>query len=229
MKRIAVVLAIVAMAAMVAALSGCGGSHASASRPAVAGGMPNQEGVSSRGRAAGAATAAAGRGAAEKPVARRTTPSGDIPDSQVFVTYASSVGGYQLDVPEGWARRVDGTNVRFTFDFDGLSVKVTPARSCPTASTILANQAQALDASGRAVTGAHVIDLTMSGEPVVLLRYESNSAPNSVTNKEVRLENDAYFYFHNGRLAELRLWAPAGSDNVDQWRRISNSFTWRVP
>src|ERR1700694_1990294 len=39
----------------------------------------------------------------ENPLAPEASPLGDIPDNQVFVTFASSTGGYQLQVPEGWA------------------------------------------------------------------------------------------------------------------------------
>ena len=41
----------------------------------------------------------------ETPVAPEKNPPGDIPDTQVFVEYRSAGGGYQLEVPEGWARR----------------------------------------------------------------------------------------------------------------------------
>jgi len=47
-----------------------------------------------------------------------------------------------------------------------------------------------------------------------------------VTNKQVRLENNRYLFFHNGQLATLTLSAPVGADNVDQWARIAGSFKW---
>jgi hypothetical protein len=46
------------------------------------------------------------------------------------------------------------------------------------------------------------------------------------TNKQVRLENNRYLYFNNGKLATLTLSAPVGADNVDQWLRIARSFKW---
>jgi hypothetical protein len=62
--------------------------------------------------------------------------------------------------------------------------------------------------------------------PAVLITYTSNSDPNSVTGKQVRLENNRYLFFKNGKLATLTLSAPAGADNVDQWARIAHSFRW---
>ena len=47
-----------------------------------------------------------------------------------------------------------------------------------------------------------------------------------MTNKQVRLENNRYLFFHTGQLATLTLSAPVGADNVDQWARIAGSFKW---
>lgn len=163
----------------------------------------------------------------EKPVAPEKNPTGDIPDSQVFVKYASSPGGYELDVPEGWARTTSGMNVNFTYKLDGLSVTITNARKLPDAQSVHKNQAEQRRKTGRAVLIKRVKNIRLSNVPVVLMMYESNSEPDPVVNKQVRLENSCYFYYNNGKLAELRLWAPLGADNVDQWKLISKSFRWR--
>jgi hypothetical protein len=42
----------------------------------------------------------------------------------------------------------------------------------------------------------------------------------------VRLENNRYLFFKNGKIAALTLSAPIGADNVDQWARIAKSFKW---
>jgi hypothetical protein len=164
---------------------------------------------------------------AEKPVAPEKNPPGDIPDSQVFVKYASSQGGYEMEFPEGWARTTRGSNVIFTDKFDGLSVTVTNAAGPPNVESIRKNQAELLKKTGRAVRIKGIKDIRLSNGPALLMVYQSNSEPDPVVNKQVRLENSSYFYYKNGKLAELRLWAPLGADNVDQWDRISNSFRWR--
>lgn len=165
--------------------------------------------------------------AAEKPVAPEKNPTGDIPDSQVFVNYASSQGGYEMEVPEGWARTTMGMDVIFQEKLDGLSVKVTNAAGPPNAESVRKNQGELLKKTGRAVQIKGIKNIRLSNGPAVLMVYESNSEPDPVVNKQVRLENSSYFFYRNGKLAELRLWAPLGADNVDQWNRISNSFRWR--
>jgi hypothetical protein len=164
---------------------------------------------------------------AEKPVAPEKNPPGDIPDSQVFVKYTSSQGGYEIEFPEGWARTTSGPNVVFTDKFDGLSVTITNAAGPPNVSSIRKNQAKLLKKTGRAVRIKGIQAIRLSNGPALFMVYRSNSEPDPVVNKQVRLENGSYFYYKNGKLAELRLWAPLGADNVDQWNRISNSFNWR--
>lgn len=162
------------------------------------------------------------------PAVSGTQASGsDIPDTQAFVKYTSSTGNYQLDVPEGWAQTASGTDVSFTSNLNTLQVTLTSAATQPTASSIRTAQAVTLQQTGRAVRDVKIQDIHLSSGAAVLMSYTSNSDPNPVTNKQVRLENNRYFFFHNGKLASLTLSAPVGADNVDQWARIAGSFQWR--
>lgn len=165
--------------------------------------------------------------AREKPVAPEKNPPGDIPDNQAFVKYASSQGGYELEVPEGWARKENGKNVTFTDKLDGFSVHISGITQKPSPDRIKNNQAMQLKKEGRAVVIRSIKNTKSANGPAVRMVYESNSEPNPVTDKQVRLENEVYFFYKDGELADLRLWAPLGSDNVDQWKRISDSFRWR--
>ena len=151
---------------------------------------------------------------------------GDIPDTQVFVTYQSSSAGYQLQVPEGWARATSGTDVSFVNKLDGVQISLMHASIAPTARSVSTNQAVALEQSKQAVRDMCVQDLRLHNRPAVLMVYTSNSDPDPVTGKQVPLENNAYLFFQAGKLATLRLWAPLGADNVDQWKLISRSFKW---
>lgn len=161
------------------------------------------------------------------PVSNGTQVSGsDIPDTQVFVAYTSSQGKFQLVTPEGWAQSVSGTNVRFVNNLDALQVALTSAAVQPTASSARADQAVMLQQTGRAVRDVQVKDVHLASGMAVLITYTSNSDPNAVTGKQVRLENNRYLFFNNGKLATLTLSAPVGADNVDQWLRIANSFKW---
>jgi hypothetical protein len=164
---------------------------------------------------------------AEQPAAPETNPAGDIPDTQVFVRYTSPAGGYTLEVPEGWARTTDGAGVRFVDKLDGVQVALTGAAAAPTAATVRAGAAAALERSGRAVKVNKVRDVKLPAGPAVLIEYSSNSEPDPVTGKQVRLEDNAYLFFRGGNLATLTLWAPLGADNVDQWLQMARSFRWR--
>lgn len=161
------------------------------------------------------------------PVISSTQASGsDIPDTQVFITYTSSPGTYQVDVPEGWAQTTNGTDVNFVNNLNALHVTLTSAATQPTASSVRNDQAVTLQQTGRAVRNVQVQDIRLPNRPAVLITYTSNSDPNSVTNKQIRLENNRYLFFKNGKLATLTLSAPVSADNVDQWARIARSFKW---
>ncbi|MDQ6802034.1 MAG: hypothetical protein M3041_14500 [Acidobacteriota bacterium] len=158
---------------------------------------------------------------AQSATAPEVSPAGDIPDTQAFVKYRNAAAGYELDVPEGWARTENGANVDFVNKLDGVKVTVAPASAAPTAASVRANEARQIQG-----TITNISEVTLSGGKAVLIKYTSSSQPNAVTNKQVRLENEAYIFFKNGKTATLTLWAPQGADNVDQWQRMSKSFRW---
>ena len=166
--------------------------------------------------------------ATENAVAPEVNPPGDIPDTQAFVPYTNSAGGYRLEVPEGWARTENASSVNFVNKFDGVSVDVGLSSSSapPTAASVRASEAKVIQAQGHAVTITAVSDVKLPGGNAVVVKYTSNSEPNPVTNKKVRLENETYLFFRNGKQAMLTLWAPQGADNVDQWQRMAKSFRW---
>jgi hypothetical protein len=151
----------------------------------------------------------------------------DIPDTQVFVTYASASGGYQLDVPEGWAQTTQAQTVSFVSNLNMLQVMLSSANVKPTAASVRNDVGATWQQAGRAVRDVQVSDVQLPSGSAVLITFTSNSDPNPVTNKQVRLENNRYLFYHNGKLATLTLSAPVGADNRDQWLRIAQSFKWR--
>src|SRR5689334_4532782 len=161
----------------------------------------------------------------EPPAAAEKNPPGDIPDSQVFVEYRSPLG-FRLKVPEGWARTDRSDGARFIDKYDGVDISVADATAAPTAASAAQNEVVRLSQTGRAVKITSVKDVTTPSGSAVLIRYTSNSDPNPVTNKQIRLENDRYLFFKAGRLVTLDLSAPLGADNVDQWQLIERSFHW---
>ena len=150
-------------------------------------------------------------------------PPGDIPDDQVFVPYTSAAGGYSLKVPEGWARSEKGSDVDFIDKFDGVAVIIVDgAATPPRIQDVVARL-------GKAEKGLKVVSTKERRLPAgsaLIVKYESESETNPVTNKRVRLEDDAYAFYKDGKIAILILWAPMGADNADQWKLISESFRW---
>ncbi len=163
---------------------------------------------------------------AEAPVAAETNPPGDISDSQVFLTYASPLG-FTVQVPEGWARKDRADGATFADKYGTVDVAVATAAAAPTAASVKTGDAAALEQSGHAVKIDSIKAVTLPSGPSVLIKYHSNSEPNAVTRKKIRLEHDRYLIARDGKLAMLDFSAPAGADNVDQWKLMSDSFGWK--
>ncbi|MHB1231059.1 MAG: hypothetical protein ACYCZQ_00540 [Burkholderiales bacterium] len=163
--------------------------------------------------------------AAERPLAPEKNPPGDIPDSQAFITYTSP-SGFSLQVPEGWARTDRGDGASFADKYNAIDVAVGSAASAPTLASVTNHEAPDLVKAGRAVKIEAIKNVALRSGPAILIVYSSNSEPNAVTNKQLRLENNRYLIYRGGKLAAINLSAPLGADNVDQWKLISNSFRW---
>ncbi|MFW0754207.1 hypothetical protein ACN1C3_05565 [Pseudomonas sp. H11T01] len=152
-------------------------------------------------------------------------PPGDIPDSQVFVTYPSPLG-LSLKVPEGWARTERDDGARFADKFNAVDLSVTQVAAAPSVESAKAVEVPALVKAGNKVEPGKVDSVTLKGGPAIRIRYNSDSEPNPVTHRQLRLEHERYLFYHDGRQAALDLWAPVGADNADQWRLMANSLRW---
>lgn len=159
--------------------------------------------------------------------AAEQNPPGDIPDSQVFLTYHSPAG-FTLKVPEGWARTDKPNGVRFADKYDTVEVSVTPAASAPDLTSVKSKEVARLKGAGTAVKLRKItkVELGAAGS-AFLLDYTALSSSNPVTNKRLRLEGNRYLYYRNGKQATLDLTAPLGADNADQWKLMAKSFRWR--
>ena len=156
-----------------------------------------------------------------------TTPqAGDIPDTQTFVKYHSTQGGYEVEVPEGWAQGTTATGIVFTSAYNSVQIQLSQAKTALTVESVRTHEAVTLQQTGNAVQDVKVQNAQTGIGPVVLITYTANSDANAVTGKQVRLENNRYLFFSNGKVATLTLSAPLGADNVDQWARMSRSFRW---
>ncbi len=164
--------------------------------------------------------------AAEKAVAPEHNPPGDIPDTQTFVPYASPLG-FTIKVPEGWARKTDSSSARFADKYNTIEIVVSAQSAAPTIASVTSTQVPDLQSMSRAVTVSQVKDVKVGGSTAVMIAYTSNSDPNPVTNKQIRLEHDRYLFYKAGKLATLDMAAPQGADNVDAWLLMANSFRWQ--
>jgi hypothetical protein len=169
---------------------------------------------------------AQGTGQAEKPAPIVRGIGGDIPDSQAFIKYASPSERYNLLVPEGWGMTGAGTNMKFADKYNGVRVQIVNFNGSLSIEKVKADLVPILNKDNRAVTIVDIANLTRKGGDSIMVNFESNSDINPVTNKQIRLEDKAYFFYDKGRVAILTVWAPYGADNVDQWNLISNSFRW---
>jgi hypothetical protein len=165
--------------------------------------------------------------AAEKPIAAEKNPPGDIPDSQVFIDYISPKDGFSLKVPEGWARTDRADGVSFIDKLDGVVLTRSDMSQAPTVDSVKKDYVGSLEQQERAVKIDSVKAVKLPAGNAIRIVYSSNSSPNEVTNKQVRLENQRFLYFKDGKLVALELYAPLGADNVDQWKLMSESFRWR--
>ncbi len=162
----------------------------------------------------------------EAAIAPEVNPPGDIPDNQAFVTYASPDGGYAITMPEGWARTEAGPDVAFVDKLHRFTVEITCADAPPTVASATAVDAALLAAREPAFALIEATTVDLPAGPAILIRYQTNSAPDEVTGKQIRLDVDRYELFRDGRVAAISLAGPAGSDNVDVSNQVSRSFQW---
>jgi hypothetical protein len=178
------------------------------------------------------APAVSNAAAPTSPAATQTTPgalpgearsaaAGDIPDNQVFVTYAGPA--FSMKMPEGWARTGNGNHVTFRDKNNIVRVVVVPGSGAPSVT------AMKRELSG--LSNAHITSppttLTIGGRPAVKAVYTTKSAPNAVTGKTVTLTVDRYELAGNGKRAVVDLGSPVGVDNVDAYRMMIQSFRLR--
>jgi hypothetical protein len=153
-------------------------------------------------------------------------PPGDIPDNQAFVAFSPPSNRYTVRVPEGWAR-TDGTDeVTFTDKFNTIHIALVPAAAAPTVASVQASELPQVAASARCYEAGAVTAVARKGGPAVRVTYRADAPPDAVTGKVVRDDVERYEFWSNGTAAVITLSGAAGSDNVDPWRTVTDSFRW---
>jgi len=220
MKRIHVLAVSLTGAALL--LSACGGTTVSASGPAPTSATstpaPTETGAS-------APSSTEAPVPTEAPAPTESNPPGDIPDNVAFVPFTTK-SGVTVSTPEGWARTTTPSSVTFTDKLNTVVVSWEKG-SQPTVASAKSQDVKALAASTRAFHLVSVSTATLPAGPAVVITYQANSEPNSVTGKQYRLDVVRYELFHAGQRVSLTLLSPVGSDNVDPWRIVTESLSWK--
>jgi hypothetical protein len=154
-----------------------------------------------------------------------TNVPGDIPDNQAFVTYRPASGGYSINVPEGWARSEQPTSVTFTDKFNSIRVDRQPAPAAPTAASAQ-NEMQAVAARLTCYQPGNVSTVSRKAGQGLLVKYRADSPPDPVTAKVVHQDVERYEFWRSGTEVVVTLSSSQGSDNVDPWRKVTDSFSW---
>jgi len=169
-----------------------------------------------------ASTPASGNGV--NPNAPESLPPGDIPDTIAYVPYAVPGAGYTVSTPEGWSRSSAGGVVSFTDKLNAVRISAAPAHGPVTVASVQQNLLPKLASSLKGYKLQSVSSVTRAAGAAIRTAYLGYSPPDPVTGKFGVLAFERYDFFHKGRVVTLLLSAPNGSDNVDPWKRITNSL-----
>jgi hypothetical protein len=153
-------------------------------------------------------------------------PPGDIPDSQAFVAFAAPGGQYSIKVPEGWARTDAGAATTFTDKLNTIHVELKPVPTQPSVQSAQAQDVPAIAAASRCFEAPKVSTVQRHSGPAVLITYRADGAPDPVTGKVIHDDVEQYQFWKAGTEAVITLSSPQGSDNVDPWRTVTDSFAW---
>jgi hypothetical protein len=158
------------------------------------------------------------------PAVVETNPPGDIPDNQAFVAYTGS--GFTVTIPEGWARSSSGSSVVFSDKYNNITISSAPAAHAPTPATVRAVDLPNIKTHSQGFVAGTVTTVQRKAGSAVLATYRAYSAVSPVTGKFANEAVERYTFWRSGTAVTLTLAAPVGSDNVDPWRKVTDSFAW---
>jgi hypothetical protein len=156
-----------------------------------------------------------------------TNPGGDIPDSQAFVTFTDPAGQFTVTVPEGWAQTTTGTTTLFSDKYNSIALNTVAAVVAPTVESARSVELPKIQTTATGFSAGKVASASRHAGTAVVLTYQAHSAPNAVTGKVAVEAVERYEFWRAGHEVVLTLSAPVGSDNVDPWRKVTDSFAWR--
>ncbi|HLY49550.1 MAG TPA: hypothetical protein VKR21_10165 [Solirubrobacteraceae bacterium] len=158
----------------------------------------------------------------------QSAATGDIPDTQVFLVLRNAHSGYSMKYPEGWTIQGSGSDKLTISDKNNL-VRVVIGRGPAPSPASVAAALTALKKSSPTLTftAPQKFALPASSRAVKAV-YTTESPPDTVTGKRVKLIVDRYVLpGPGGRVATVDLGTPKGVDNVDAYRMMIESFSWK--
>lgn len=215
-RSVSLALIATAAAAVAATLAGCASASSVAS---------HQKGPAGR-ASSGSASTQPVNAKSQAPVSAEHNPPGDIPDTTVYVAYRSAAAHALLKVPEGWARRQTASGAMFLSNLNSITIAAVPMKSAPTVAGARGIIAASLSRTTLAFRLRSVRAVKLAGGPAVEIVYQINSPPNAVTGRQYRLVVERFEFYRAGHGVVLSLSSAVGSDNVDPWRIVSESFRW---
>jgi hypothetical protein len=198
-------------------LSACGSSPKSTSTVPTSG----QTTASSGGVSSATSTSVAPQSGAPE-----SNPAGDIPDNQAYVAFRDTTAGYTVSVPEGWSQTSEAGAAVFSDKYNLVRIQTRTVSSPPTLASVTSTDLPAVAAAAHGYTPGAVSTVDRKAGQVILATYKANSATNPVTGKYAVEAVERYVFYRAGREVILTLAAPVGSDNVDPWRKVTDSFAW---
>lgn len=159
--------------------------------------------------------------------ATELNPPGDIPDTQAFVAVDVPNSRVTLKVPEGWSRTGGATATSFTDKLNRIEIQVSTVTTPPSEASIRAVDVPKLGQTTTKFALGSISTVVRKGGSAILTTYQVDSAPDSVTGKVVRDAVERYTFVNGTTRVDLLLIAPTNADNVDPWRTVSDSVTFR--
>jgi hypothetical protein len=108
------------------------------------------------------------------------------------------------------------------------TIMIASARTAhpPTPASVRAVDLPKIESASKGYVAGTVTTVQRTSGPAVLTTYHAYSAVNPVTGKVANEAVERYTFFRAGKSVTLTLAAPVGSDNVDPWRKVTDSFNW---
>ena len=185
-------------------------------------------GIGTAGCGASSSSSSPGQAKEPDPNTAEVNPAGDIPDNQAFVAFTPPGGGFTVKVPEGWSKTSPSGAEVFTDKLNAIRVESHSASAPLTVAQARRVEVPKLAKSVPGFQAGKVATVTRRAGGAVRITYLAKAQTNAVTGKSGQDAVERYVFFHNGRDVVLTLSGPKGADNVDPWKIVSDSLTWKA-